>query len=45
MTSEYNLWRENDDFSIKYEIQSIKDSKVANSADIDTNELGISYSF
>ena len=35
----------NDDFSIKYEIQSIKDSKVANSADIVTNELGISYSF
>ena len=35
----------NDDFSIKYEMQSIKDSKVANSADIVTNELGISYSF
>ena len=35
----------NDDFSIKYEIQNIKDSKVANSADIVTNELGVSYSF
>ena len=35
----------NDDFSIRYEIQNIKDSKVANSADIATNELGISFSF
>ena len=35
----------NDDFSIRYEIQNIKDSKIANSADIATNELGISFSF
>jgi hypothetical protein len=35
----------NENFSIRYEMQSIKDSKVANTADIATNELGISYSF
>ena len=38
-------YRVNDDFSIKYEIQSIKDSKVVNSGDIVTTELGLSYSF
>ena len=38
-------YKVNDNFSIKYEMQSIKDSKVVNSADIVTNELGISYSF
>ena len=35
----------NENFSIRYEMQSIKDSKVANTADIATNELGVSYSF
>ena len=38
-------YKVNDNFSIKYEMQSIKDSKVVNSADIVTNELGVSYSF
>ena len=35
----------NDKFSINFEMQSIKDSKVVNTADIVTNELGVSYSF
>ena len=38
-------YKVNDNFSINFEMQSIKDSKVVNTADIVTNELGVSYSF